>query len=79
MFTLYIAFNILNINYIHWLNFILVYIGPLCASLNVKLHWNSIKKRALDIMTDLTGKVERKSKQSWITQETVCKMDKQRK
>jgi hypothetical protein len=46
---------------------------------NVEMQWNNIKKCVLDTMSDLVGKVERRSRKPWITQEMSSKMDEQRK
>jgi hypothetical protein len=46
-----------------------------CESGNVEVQWNSIKKCVLDTVSDLVGKVERRARKPWITQEMICKMD----
>jgi hypothetical protein len=46
-----------------------------CESGNVEVQWNSIKKCVLDTMSDLVGKVERRTRKPWITQEMISKMD----
>jgi hypothetical protein len=45
-----------------------------CESGNVEVQWNNIKKRVLDTMSDLVGKVERRARKPWIS-----KMDERRK
>jgi type I site-specific restriction endonuclease len=50
-----------------------------CESGNVEVQWNNIKKRVLDTMSDLVGKVERRARKPWITQEMISKMDERRK
>jgi type I site-specific restriction endonuclease len=50
-----------------------------CESGNVEVQWNNIKKCMLDTMSDLVGKVERRARKPWITQEMVSKMDERRK
>jgi hypothetical protein len=44
-----------------------------CESGNVEEQWNNIKKCVLDTMSDLVGKVERKAREPWITQEMIIK------
>jgi hypothetical protein len=39
------------------------------------VHWKDIKKCVLDIISDLTGKVEKKARKPWITQEIIDKTD----
>jgi hypothetical protein len=50
-----------------------------CESGNVEVQWNNIKKCVLDSMSDLVGKVERRARKPWITQEMISKMDERRK
>jgi hypothetical protein len=45
----------------------------------VEVQWNNIKKCVLDTMSDLVGKVERRARKSWVTQEMISKMDERRK
>jgi hypothetical protein len=47
---------------------------------NVEVQWNNIKECVLDTRTisDLVGKVEKRSRKPWITQETISKMDERR-
>jgi hypothetical protein len=51
----------------------------LCAieseSGNVEVQWNNTKKCVLDTVSDLVGKVVRRARKSWITQEMISKMD----
>jgi len=39
------------------------------------VHWKDIKKCALDIISDLIGKLEKKGRKPWITQKIIDKMD----
>jgi hypothetical protein len=50
-----------------------------CDSGNVEVQWNNIKKCVLDTLSDLVGKVEKRARKPWITQETISKMDERRK
>jgi hypothetical protein len=50
-----------------------------CESGNVEVQWKNIKKCVLDTMSDLVGKVERRARKPWITQEMISKMDERRK
>jgi hypothetical protein len=50
-----------------------------CESGNVEVQWNNIKKCVLDTMSDLVGKVERRARKPWITQEMIRKMEERRK
>jgi hypothetical protein len=50
-----------------------------CESGNVEVQCTNIKKCVLDTMSDLVGKVERRARKPWITQEMISKMDEQRK
>jgi hypothetical protein len=50
-----------------------------CESGNVEVQRNNIKKCVLDTMSDLVGKVERRARKQWITQEMISKMDERRK
>jgi hypothetical protein len=50
-----------------------------CESGNVEVQCNNIKKCMLDAMSDLVGKVEKKARKPWITQEMISKMDERRK
>jgi hypothetical protein len=40
---------------------------------NVKVQWNNIKKYVLDAAGDLVGKVDKKTRKLWITQEVTNK------
>jgi hypothetical protein len=42
---------------------------------NVEVQWNNIKTCVLDAMSDLVGKVKRRARKPWITQEMISKMD----
>ena len=46
---------------------------------NVEVQWNNIKECVLDNLSDLVGKVEKRARKPWITQEMISKMDKRRK
>jgi hypothetical protein len=50
-----------------------------CESGMVEVQWNNIKKCVLDTTSDLVGKVKRRARKSWITQEIISKMGDQRK
>jgi hypothetical protein len=39
--------------------------------------WNNIKKCVLNTMRDVTGKVDRKAREPWITQEKINKRNKE--
>jgi hypothetical protein len=45
----------------------------------VEVQWNRIKKCVLDTTSDLVGKVGRRTRKSWITQEMISKLDERRK
>jgi len=49
------------------------------VEMNVEVQWNNIKKCDLDTLSDLVGKVEKRARKPWITQEMISKMDKRRK
>jgi hypothetical protein len=42
---------------------------------NVEVLWNNIKKCMLDTMSDLIGKVDRKTRMPWITQKMINKIN----
>ena len=42
-----------------------------CKSGNVEVQWNDIKKRVLNTVSDLVGKVEWTAKKPWIRQKTM--------
>ena len=46
-----------------------------CDSGNVEVQWNNIKECVLDTISDLVGKVEKRARNPWITQEMISKMD----
>jgi hypothetical protein len=46
---------------------------------NVEVQWNNIKECVLDTISDLVGKVEKRARKPWITQEMISKMDERRK
>jgi hypothetical protein len=50
-----------------------------CDSGNVEVQWNNKKEGVLDTLSDLVGKVEKRARKPWITQEMISKMDKRRK
>jgi hypothetical protein len=50
-----------------------------CESGNVEVQWNNIKKCVLDTVSDLVGKVNRRARKPWITQEMISTMDERRK
>jgi len=50
-----------------------------CDSGNVEVQWNNIKGCVLDTISDLVGKVEKRARELWITQEMISKVDERRK
>jgi hypothetical protein len=46
---------------------------------NVEVQWNNIKECVLDTISDLGGKVEKRARKLWVTQEMLSKMDERRK
>jgi len=50
-----------------------------CDSGNVELQRNNIKRCVLDTLSDLVGKVEKRARKPWITQEMISEMDERRK
>ena len=50
-----------------------------CDSGNIEVQWNNIQECVLDNVGDLVGKVEKRARKSWITQEIIRKMDERRK
>jgi len=42
-----------------------------CESGNFKVQWNNIKECVLYNISDLVGKVEKRARKPWITQEMV--------
>ena len=49
-----------------------------CESGNAEVQWNNIKECELDTLGDLVGKVEKRARKKWITQEMISKMDERR-
>ena len=45
----------------------------------MEVQCNSTKKCVLDNISDLVGKIDRKARKTWITQEMIKKMDERRK
>jgi hypothetical protein len=50
-----------------------------CVNRNVEGQWNNIDKCLLDTRSDCVGKVEKRARKPWITQEMISKMDERRK
>ena len=50
-----------------------------CNSGNVEMQWKNVKECVLDTIIDLVGKVEKKARKPWITQETISKTNERRK
>ena len=50
-----------------------------CESGNAEVQWKNIKECVLDAISDLVGKVEKRARKPWITQEMISKMDKRKK
>ena len=50
-----------------------------CESGNVEVQWNNIKECVLVTIGDLVGKVKKRARKLWITQEMISKMDERRK
>ena len=50
-----------------------------CDSGNVEEQWNNIKECILVTLSDLVGKVKKRARKPWITQEMISKMDERRK
>jgi len=50
-----------------------------CDSGNVEVQWKNIKECVLDAISDLVGKVEKRVRKPWITQEMISKIDERRK
>ena len=42
-----------------------------CDSGNVEVQWKNIKECVLDTISDLVGKVEKRARKPWITQEMI--------
>ena len=50
-----------------------------CEVGNAEVQWENIKACVLDTISDLVGKVEKRARKLWITQEMICKIDERRK
>jgi hypothetical protein len=50
-----------------------------CDSGNGEVQWYNIKECVLDTLSDLVGKVKKRARKPWITQEMISKMDERRK
>jgi len=50
-----------------------------CDTGNVEVQCNNINECVLDTISDLVGKVEKRARKPWITQEMISKMDERRK
>jgi len=50
-----------------------------CESGNAEVLWDNVKECILDTINDLVGKVERRARKPWITQEMISKMGERRK
>jgi len=50
-----------------------------CESVNAEVRWKNIKECLLDTISDFVGKVEKRARKPWITQEMISKMDGRRK
>jgi hypothetical protein len=50
-----------------------------CVNRNVEGQWNNMKKFLLDTMSDCMGKVDKRARKPWITQEMNSKINEQRK
>jgi hypothetical protein len=50
-----------------------------CDSGNVEVQWNNMKECVLDTLSDLVGKVEKRARKLWITQEMISKIDERRR
>ena len=50
-----------------------------CESGTAEVQWKNIKECVLDTISDLVGKVEKRARKLWITQEMICKIDERRK
>ena len=49
-----------------------------CDSVNTDGQWNNIKECVLGTISDQVGKVEKRARKLWITQEIISKMDERR-
>ena len=50
-----------------------------CESVNAEVQWNNVKECMLNTISDLVGKVEKRARKPWITQEMISKMGERRK
>jgi len=50
-----------------------------CDNGNIEVQWKNIKECVLDTISDLVGKVEKRARKPWITQEMISKIDERRK
>jgi hypothetical protein len=50
-----------------------------CDSGKVEVQWNNIKECFLDTLSDLVGKVKKRARKPWVTQEMISKMDERRR
>ena len=50
-----------------------------CECENTEVQWKNIKECMLDNISDLVGKVEKRARNPWITQDMISKMDGRRK
>ena len=50
-----------------------------CDSGNVEVQWNNIKECVLDTLSDLVGKIKKRARKPWITQEMISNMDERRR
>jgi hypothetical protein len=50
-----------------------------CDSGKVEVQWNNIKESVLDTLSDLVGKIKKRARKPWISQEMISKMDERRK
>jgi len=46
-----------------------------CESGNAEVQWKNIKECVLNTISDSVGKVEKRARKPWITQEIISKMD----
>jgi len=50
-----------------------------CESGNAEVQWKNIKECVVDTISYLVGKVKKRARKPWITQEMISKMDERRK
>jgi hypothetical protein len=48
--------------------------GIECESENAEVQWNNIKECMLDTIRGLVGKVQKRARKPWVTQEMISKM-----